>query len=137
MLVVDDDLPVRDVLSEYFVARGYTVVTAGDGREALDAFARERPDVVLLDIRMPGMDGLEVLKRLREADPNVAVIMVTANDDLTLAREALSVGAFDYVAKPFDFEHLNETVVMAFVHSARTPVSDAPGTQPPPALPSP
>ena len=121
MLIVDDEAPVRDLLSDYFVERRFTVSTAADGQEALAAFARERPDVVLLDVRMPGLDGLAVLKRLREADPGVVVIMVTANEDLAIAREALSIGAFDYVAKPFDFEHLDRTVVTAILHSGRPP----------------
>ena len=125
MLIVDDEASVRDVLCDYFVARGYAVIAAADGHEALAAFARERPDVVLLDVRMPGLDGLTVLKRLREADPEVAVIMVTANEDLAVARETLSVGAFDYVAKPFDFDHLSRTVVTAIVHSAKIPPGEA------------
>jgi two-component system, response regulator, stage 0 sporulation protein F len=121
ILIVDDEAPVRELLSDYFVERRFTVITAADGQEALAEFARERPDVVLLDLRMPGLDGLTVLKRLRAADPGVAVIMVTANEDLTIARETLSIGAFDYVAKPFDFDHLDRTVVTAMVHSGRSP----------------
>ena len=124
MLIVDDELPVREVLTEYFETQGYAVSTAADGPEAAAAFTRERPDVVLLDIRMPGMDGLQVLKRLREVDAEVAVIMVTANEDVELARETLAVGAFDYVAKPFDFEHLARAVSAAVVRSARTPFLD-------------
>lgn len=125
ILVVDDEAPVREVLSDYFVERGYVVFTAAGGEEALAAFARERPDIVLLDVRMPGLDGLQVLKRLRAADPDVAVIMVTANEDVALARETLSIGAFDYVAKPFDFEHLNRMVVTAFFRSGRAPLGAA------------
>jgi two-component system response regulator (stage 0 sporulation protein F) len=124
ILIVDDETPVREVLSDYFTDRGYAVITAANGHEGLAAFARERPDIVLLDMRMPGIGGLEVLKRLREADPDVAVIMVTANEDLATARETLSIGAFDYVAKPFDFEHLNRAVGTAIIHSARAPGVD-------------
>jgi two-component system response regulator (stage 0 sporulation protein F) len=128
LLIVDDEEPVREVLNDYFRERGYTVITAANGQEALAAFTREGPDVVLLDVRMPGIDGLQVLKRLRQVDPDVAVIMVTANEDLALARETLSVGAFDYVAKPFDFEHLNRTVMTAVLHSGRAavPVAEVP-----------
>ena len=133
MLVVDDDAPVREVLSEYFVALGYVVDTAADGREALDALVRERPDVVLLDMRMPEMDGMDVLRRLRRVDPDVPVIMVTANDDVALARQTLAIGAFGYVAKPFDFEHLTRTVTTALLHSARALRPDA---TVPPAGPS-
>ena len=132
MLIVDDEAPVREVLSDYFVERRFVVMTAADGQEALAAFGRERPDVVLLDVRMPGLDGLAVLKRLREVDPGVAVIMVTANEDLTVARETLAIGAFDYVAKPFDFEHLDRTVVTAMIHSARPPAPE-PAPTPTPA----
>jgi DNA-binding response OmpR family regulator len=132
MLIVDDEESVREVLSDYFVDRGYAVITASDGVGALAAFSRERADVVLLDVRMPGLDGLTVLKRLREADPDVAVIMVTANEDVEVARQTLSVGAFDYVAKPFDFEHLDRAVVAASLRSSRTPgtqgVIPAPGS---------
>jgi len=106
MLIVDDERSVRELLTGYFETRGYAVSTAADGHEAAAAFTRQRADVVLLDMRMPGMDGPQVLKRLREVDADVAVIMMTANEDLELARETLTVGAFDYVAKPFDFEHL-------------------------------
>src|SRR5262245_527466 len=119
VLVVDDEAPVREVLGDYFVDRGYEVFSVRDGQEALAVFARERPDVVLLDVRMPGLDGLQVLRRLRETDPHVAVIMVTANEDVALAREMLSIGAFDYVAKPFDFEHLHRMVVTAVLASRR------------------
>jgi two-component system, response regulator, stage 0 sporulation protein F len=125
ILVVDDEGAVREVLCDYFVDRGYAVVQAANGQEALATFARERPDVVLLDIRMPGLDGVQVLKRLREADPHVAVIMVTANEDVGLARETLSIGAFDYVAKPFDFDHLSRMVVAACVHSAPPGLAEA------------
>lgn len=134
ILIVDDEAAVRGVLGDYFVEHGYAVFTAADGGEALALFAREHPHVVLLDVRMPGLDGLQVLKRLRAADPDVAVIMVTANEDVVLAREMLSIGAFDYVPKPFDFEHLNRMVVTAVAHSGRAPLGAA-GLAPPPVDP--
>jgi len=130
MLIVDDERSELEVLTKYFETQGYAVSTAADGHEAAVAFTRQRPDVVLLDMRMPGMDGLQVLKRLREVDADVAVIMVTANEDLELARETLTVGAFDYVAKPFDFEHLARAVSAAVVHSARPPSLGDPAPAP-------
>ena len=116
LLLVDDETPVLDVLSEYFSTQGYAVETASTGADALAAARGDRPDLVLLDIRMPGMDGVEVLKRLRGLDPSLAVIMVTANEDMALARETLKIGAFDYVSKPFDFRYLDRAVSAALVH---------------------
>lgn len=118
LLIVDDEAPVLDVLREYFATQGYTVETASDGAAALDAVRRMRPDLVLLDVRMPGMDGMEALKQLRQLDANLAVIMVTANEDVALARETLKIGAFDYVSKPFDFHYLDRAVAAGLVQSA-------------------
>jgi len=110
ILVVDDEEPVRDVPCEYFESQGFGVEAAPDGEAALAALGRLRPDLVLLDVRMPGIDGVEVLRRIRRADPDVPVIMVTANEDVALAKEMLKLGAFDYVAKPFDRSYLDRGV---------------------------
>ena len=110
ILVVDDEEPVRDVLCEYLESQGFGVEAAPDGETALAALGRHRPDLVLLDVRMPGLDGVEVLRRMRHAAPHVPVIMVTANESVGLAREMLELGAFDYVAKPFDFSYLDRAV---------------------------
>jgi two-component system response regulator (stage 0 sporulation protein F) len=117
LLIVDDEAPVLDVLSEYFATQGYTVDTAANGADALSAVERLHPDLVLLDVRMPGMDGLEVLRKLRELDQRLAVIMVTANEDVALARETLKIGAFDYVSKPFDFRYLDRAVAAGLVQT--------------------
>jgi two-component system, response regulator, stage 0 sporulation protein F len=121
ILIVDDEQTVLEVLSEYFKTQGYTTRTASGGAEALAAVERERPDLVLLDVRMPGLDGVEVLRRLRQADQRLAVIMVTANEDLALAKETLKIGAFDYVAKPFDFQYLDRAVRDALVNVEPAP----------------
>ena len=126
ILVVDDEAPVREVLSEYFTSQGYTVDEAPNGDEALATIRRDRPDLVLLDIRMPGIDGVEVLRRIRKLDGTLSVIMVTANEDVTLARETLKLGAFDYVAKPFDYEYLDRTVSAGLVQSSATSAADEP-----------
>jgi len=110
ILVVDDETPVREVLTEYFATEGYDVQAAGSGVEALAAVRGGRADLVLLDVRMPGLDGVQVLRRIRELDRRVPVIMVTANEDVGLAKETLKLGAFDYVAKPFDFDYLDRAV---------------------------
>src|SRR5438094_712728 len=119
ILVVDDEAPVREVLTEYFATEGYAVEAAGSGVEALTAIRGGRADLVLLDVRMPGLDGVQVLRRIRELDERVPVIMVTANEDVGLARETLKLGAFDYVAKPFDFDYLDRAVAVGRL-AART-----------------
>jgi DNA-binding response OmpR family regulator len=125
LLIVDDEPPVLEVLSEFFSTQGYTVATASDGPGALAIAGRERPHLVLLDVRMPGMDGVEVLRKLRELDSEIAVIMVTANEDTALARETLKIGAFDYVSKPFDFGYLDRAVSAALLHAgAGTALAD-------------
>jgi DNA-binding NtrC family response regulator len=106
LLIVDDEPLILEVLSEHFKA-GYDVETALNGADALGAIVRARPDVVLLDINMPRMNGIEVLKDIKQIDDSIAVIMVTANEQVALAAEALKSGAFGYVPKPFDFRYLN------------------------------
>ena len=118
ILVVDDEAPVREVLTEYFSTEGYAVEAAGSGVEALTAVRNGRADLVLLDVRMPGLDGVQVLRRIREIDDRVTVIMVTANEDVGLAKETLKLGAFDYVAKPFDFDYLDRAVAAGLARVA-------------------
>jgi DNA-binding response OmpR family regulator len=136
ILIVDDEQTVRDVLSEYFTEQGYAVGTAESGREALKVLESFRPDLVLLDVRMPGIDGVETLRRLREVAPAVSVIMVTANEDVALARDTLKIGALDYVSKPFDFAYLEQSVMAGLVNAgARRPGQAAAAThEPMPAL---
>ena len=116
ILVVDDEPLIAEVLKEHF-RTGYDVETALSGADALSAVARQRPDVVLLDINMPRMNGVEVLKAIKRIDGTIAVIMVTANDQIALAGEALKHGAFGYVPKPFDFRYLDHIVASIFDRS--------------------
>lgn len=116
---------MREVLTEYFATEGYDVESATSGLEALSAIRGGRADLVLLDVRMPGLDGVQVLRRIRELTGSVPVIMVTANEDVGLARETLKLGAFDYVAKPFDFDYLDRAVAAGLARVA-TQVTDAP-----------
>jgi len=128
ILVVDDEAPVREVLTEYFSTEGYAVEAATSGLEALSAVSGGRADLVLLDVRMPGLDGVQVLRRIREMSTTLPVIMVTANEDVTLARETLTLGAFDYVAKPFDFDYLDRAVAASLARVADTAhAAPAPG----------
>lgn len=116
ILVVDDEPAVAEVLLDFFAEAGYTVDVALTGRDALTLIQRTPPDVVLLDIRMPDMDGVEVLRRIRAAHPTLPVIMITANDDIGLARATLKMGALDYVSKPFDYGYLAQAVATACVY---------------------
>ena len=109
VLIVDDEPLVLEILSEHFEI-DYDVEIALNGVDALNAIRRQRPDVVLLDVKMPGMSGIEVLKAIKQLDDSIAVIMVTANEQVALAAEALKSGAFGYVPKPFDFRFLDHTL---------------------------
>ena len=126
ILVVDDEAPIREVLTEYFATEGYAVEAATSGIEALTAIRSRRADLVLLDVRMPGLDGVQVLRRIRELDDTVPVIMVTANEDVGLAKETLKLGAFDYIAKPFDFEYLDRAVAAGLARAGTKPVDEDP-----------
>jgi DNA-binding NtrC family response regulator len=113
ILIVDDEPLITEVLSEHFKSE-YDVETALNGTDALTAILRQRPDIVLLDINMPRMNGVEVLRDIKQIDQSIAVIMVTANEQIALAAEALKSGAFGYVPKPFDFRYLDHMVAAIF-----------------------
>jgi DNA-binding response OmpR family regulator len=111
ILVVDDEMDVCDFTKSFFEQRGFEVFTAADGDAALSVVETIRPDIVLLDIRMKGMDGMEVLRHIKEMVPSMIVIMVTAVDDAEKMKEATNLGAKDYVTKPLILEELEKKVV--------------------------
>ena len=110
VLVVDDEPDALELLQAFLGAKGYEVLTASDGEEALQKVKEERPHLMLLDVRMPKMTGLEVLKRVREIDQEVGVIMVTAVNEEETGRQALQLGAFDYITKPLDLKYLERSL---------------------------
>ena len=110
VLVVDDELEVRQVLREFLSRRGYDVTTASGGAEAVAIVETVKPDLILLDVAMPDMDGVETLKRIVAIKPTLAVIMVTANSDIGTTSKLLALGAVDYVPKPFDLDYLDQAV---------------------------
>jgi two-component system, OmpR family, response regulator MprA len=106
ILVVDDEPAVRNALERALKAQHYAVTTAENGRQALDAITLRRPDVVLLDVLMPVMDGFEACRRMRELGDRTPVLMLTARDSVGDRVEGLDAGADDYVVKPFALEEL-------------------------------
>jgi CheY-like chemotaxis protein len=116
VLVVDDDPAIRDVVADLLREAGYLVQEAADGASAIRAVVTSAPDLVLLDIEMPGLSGVEALRTIRAVAPAARVVMLTGNSDSELARSALAFGAFDYIPKPFEPSHLLRTAetVMAY-----------------------
>ncbi|GAA1512752.1 response regulator transcription factor [Dactylosporangium maewongense] len=106
VLVVDDDPPLADSLRRALVYSGYRVTVAGSGPAALDAVAHERPDLVVLDRMLPGLDGVGVCRRLRATDRDLPVLMLTARDTTADRVEGLDAGADDYLVKPFEPDEL-------------------------------
>ena len=111
ILVVDDEVEACSVLDEFLTLKGHQVHTAQDGPTALDAVKAFKPHIVLLDMIMPGMGGVDVLKEIKKTDPTVGVIMVTVVTNQNKAKETLNLGAYDYITKPVDLNYL-ENVVM-------------------------
>lgn len=106
ILVIDDDPKIRSVVRRGLVYEGFRVTDAGSGEEGLDRARDQTPDVVVLDVMLPGIDGLEVCRRLRNAGDEVAILMLTARDEVKDRVEGLETGADDYLVKPFSFEEL-------------------------------
>ncbi|MDG6108333.1 response regulator transcription factor [Dactylosporangium aurantiacum] len=123
VLVVDDDPTVSDVVRRYLEREGFAVELAGDGQQALDAYGTERPDLVVLDLMLPGIDGLEVCRRLREQDRTLPVIMLTALGEESDRVLGLEIGADDYVTKPFSPRELVLRVQSVLRRAAPAPVS--------------
>lgn len=106
ILIVDDNEDLRSTLSDIIGSEGYTIMDAGDGNTALKLVKSSDPDLVLLDMKLPGMDGMKILEEIKKFDKNTIVIMLTAYGDVKGAVNAMKLGAFDYLTKPFDNEEL-------------------------------
>ncbi|HNQ24906.1 MAG TPA: sigma-54 dependent transcriptional regulator [Phycisphaerae bacterium] len=113
VLIIEDEKLIRWSLRQKFESRGYRVTEAADGRAALRALEDGIFDLIMLDYKLPDMTGLEVLRKVREADTDVVVIMMTAYTSIETAVDAIKAGAFDYIAKPFDMEQLLRTAEKA------------------------
>jgi signal transduction histidine kinase/DNA-binding response OmpR family regulator len=106
ILLVDDEAGIRNLLSISLTDEGYDVITAADGREALEVFLSRKPSIVITDIKMPGMDGIELLATIKEKDPATEVIMITGHGDMDLAIKSLKMDATDFVTKPINDDAL-------------------------------
>jgi DNA-binding NtrC family response regulator len=106
ILVADDDVMVRDVIVKFLSEQGYFIITANDGTEALRLLRLEDIHLVLTDLRMPGADGIEVLRTATQINPKIAVVILTAYGTLDTALEAVKEGAYDYIAKPFVMQQM-------------------------------
>ena len=113
ILLVDDEQEIIDVLREYF-ADVYDVDTAGSASQALERVHAQRPDLVFLDINMPGTNGVEALTLIKQIDETIPVIMATANTDNGLAAESITRGAFSYIPKPFNLKYLDHLIAAAW-----------------------
>jgi CheY-like chemotaxis protein len=115
VLVVDDDAELREILVEMLQLRGHTVVAVASAADAARAVAVHRPDVMLLDIYMPGLSGVDALPVLRAIAPDMRIIMVSGSSDEQAARRTLTYGAFDYIVKPVDLRRLTQVVETALL----------------------
>ncbi|MGI9013575.1 MAG: sigma-54-dependent transcriptional regulator, partial [Phycisphaerales bacterium] len=118
VLIVDDKEMMRDSVAATLARKGHTVIAASDGHAALEKLAKRRPDVVVTDLQMPGMDGLELLNEVRTFDEQLPVIFMTAYGTVETAVAALKRGAFDYITKPFSGDELMLAVERALEHAA-------------------
>ncbi|MFZ5801233.1 MAG: response regulator [Candidatus Omnitrophota bacterium] len=118
VMIVDDEPEVCEAIDRFLSRRGFSVVTARDGEEALCKVINERPELVFLDIRLPGVDGVECLRRIKQICPQTLVVMVTCVNDLDIAEEAIQLGAIDYITKPCEMEVIEKlATVYLFLHS--------------------
>ena len=115
VLIVDDEPEIRSLLTDMLSDRGYRIDTAVDGVAALQMVVASHPDLVLLDVDMPRLRGVEAMVAIHGLAPATKVIMISGKADAHEARRALAAGAFDYIAKPFDLTYLDEAVRIAML----------------------
>lgn len=112
LLIVDDQVGIRILLLEVFSTEGYETFQAANGRTALEIVKAHAPDLVLLDMKIPGMDGLEILKKIKDINRKIKVIMMTAYGELDMIKEATDLGALMHFTKPFDIDEMRMAVNM-------------------------
>jgi two-component system nitrogen regulation response regulator NtrX len=122
LLVIDDESGIRGALEQLFEYDGHEVATAEDGMDGIEAARTFRPDVIFLDVKMPGLDGLDVLARIRQEDPSAVVVMISGHGTIDTAVEATRKGAYDFLEKPLDTDRLLVTLARALEHGGLTEV---------------
>jgi len=115
ILIVDDDPAVSNFLERFLTKKSYQVSTAKNGAEAIEITKKESPQLILLDIRLPEINGIEVLKEIKKINPAIGVIIITAVQEEEIAQEAMKLGADDYICKPFDLEYLENSILAKIV----------------------
>lgn len=125
ILVIDDEVSIQESLEMFLSEKGLSVCTAGTGKEGIESWHSHKPHVVILDIRLPDVSGLEVLRQISDADPDAKVIMITAHHDMETTIEAMRNGAYDYIHKPLDVDELDRAVTMG-LHIADVSRSNLP-----------
>lgn len=118
LLIIDDEKPTLSMFRLFLTALGYEVLTAENGLEGIELFKKESPPIVLTDIKMPGIDGLEVLKQIKNISPKTEVIVITGHGDVDLAKEAMDLNASGFIHKPIDRKSLEEALNKAIQKSA-------------------
>ncbi len=111
ILVVDDNPEICSLIGDYLTKKGYSIITAGSGEEAIEKFKEHKPILIMLDIKLPGMDGIMALRRIREIDEKVGVIMITGVKDQEAFDQVKELGVFEYIVKPFDLDYLDTCVL--------------------------
>ncbi len=120
ILVVDDEKIVLEVFRKILEKKEYTVLTVNNGKTALEQVEEKRPNLVILDLKMVGMNGIEVLRQIKRIDRNIEVIIITGYGAMKTARIAMRLGAYDYITKPIDINYIK-----ALIKSALLPASDS------------
>ncbi len=110
VLIVDDDRDIVTIVSTILGGRGWDIRAAYNGQEALEAVTLSKPDIILLDIMMPEMNGIEVLKRIKKIDADARIIMITAFGDVESYLDSMELGAYEYINKPFETDELLEMI---------------------------
>jgi DNA-binding NtrC family response regulator len=110
ILVVDDNEDMVEMLAQFFQMKGHRVLTALDAEQGLQKVREEKPSLILMDIMMPRVHGVEALRQVKAIDPGIKVIMITAVDDKDIAEEAMASGATDFITKPLDLQYLDTMV---------------------------